>query len=65
MIRFDLIPGAWGVFLGDNGNPAKLWEYHGINATGEHVFSRGSVSSGTFELMHADPVEFWPLVDSL
>ena len=54
-------PGTFGVFLWDEANPPKLWEFQGINATGEAVFSRGSVTKGDFELTHQPLSEFWGL----
>jgi hypothetical protein len=54
--------GDFGVFLSDEAVPATLWEYQGENATHEHVFSTGRVSTGDFRLIHrASLDDFWAL----
>lgn len=65
-MKHDIKPDAIGVFLWDDAQPATLWEYQGENATGEHVFTRGSITAGDFGLIHQKTLkDFWPLVPSL
>lgn len=53
---------AIGVFLWDT-SPATLWNYLGVNATGEHVFDTGTVAAGSFKVKHTKTLDdFWPLV---
>jgi len=50
-----------GVFLTDN-QPATLWYYLGVNASGEHVFDTGTLEAGNFKVKHSDTLDdFWPL----
>lgn len=57
----DIQPGNVGVFLWDRAWPPTFWEYQGENATGQHVFSAGTVTDGNFKVLHSEKKEFWAL----
>ena len=58
--------GDFGVFLSDERSPATLWEYQGVNASGEHVFSTGRLATGNFVVAHrATLADFWALSTGL
>ena len=54
-------PTTIGVFLNDS-QPATLWHYLGVNASGEHVFDTGTLAAGNFKVKHTYTLEdFWSL----